>query len=66
MREELKEIENFSYRHLIETILIIMLIAIGSISIIFYPSPQSSISEGFVILITLIIFYLKNKFVKLI
>jgi len=64
INKELIDIRNSNFKYLIETILILMFLAAGSNSIIFYPAAQSTIPECFAILITLIVFYLIRKLNK--
>ena len=55
------EFNNFNYKYLIETILILMFLAASIPSFVFYPASQAGMPDCVVVLITLIIFYLKGK-----
>ena len=65
IEKELVEIKNFNYNHLIETIFLVMFLLCSAPSFVFTPSAQSGFAECIVVLITLIIFYLKRKFIKI-
>ena len=64
-KKDLIEIENSNYKYLIEIIFIIMIIFIGSFSIVFYPAPQAGISDFIIIAMVLTFFYFKKKFIDI-